>query len=317
MATLVVGVVFVQAQNGGSRSLNQMLGVLQPRELGPTVMGGRVSSIAVYEKEPRIFYVGTASGGVWKTTNAGITLNPVFHKEATVATGAVAVDQEDPDHVWVGTGEQNSRGSSSWGGGVYKSIDGGDTWEFMGLEETKHISKIIIHPTDSDTVFVAALGHLWGENEERGIYKTTDGGETWAKILYEDERSGFIDLQMDPSDPDKMLAASWERMRWAYKWASGGPATTLYRTTDGGDTWVESMDGIPEGDTGRIGISYHRANPNKVVISVEKAVVRNGRERTTDGGIYTSQDGGKSWTKKNDINPRPFYFSLPYYDPVD
>ena len=317
LALAVSSVAFSQAPAERVSGLPQFLEVLLPRELGPSVMGGRISSLAVYEKEPRIFYVGSASGGVWKTENAGITFRPVFYQEDTVATGAVAVDQNDPDHVWVGTGEQNSRGSSSWGGGVYVSKDGGETWTDKGLKETKHISRVIIHPTDPDTVFVAALGHLWGENEERGIYKTTDGGDTWVKVLYEDARSGFIALEMDPSDPDKMLAASWERMRWAYKWASGGPATTLYRTTDGGETWSKSMDGIPESDTGRIGLSYHRANPELVVATIEKAVVRDGGERTTDGGVYKSTNGGRSWKKVNDLNPRPFYFSLPVYDPVD
>ncbi|MCH7945825.1 MAG: hypothetical protein IIC73_07410, partial [Armatimonadetes bacterium] len=317
LALAVSSAVFAQGPAERVSSLAQFLDVLQPRELGPSVMGGRISGIAVYEKEPRIFYVASASGGLWKTENAGITLRPVFYKEAVVALGAVAVDQNDPDLVWVGTGEQNSRNSSSWGGGVYMSKDGGETWTYKGLKETKHISKVIIHPEDSDTVYVAALGHLWGENEERGIYKTTDGGESWTKVLYENERSGIIALEMDPQNPDNMLAASWERMRWAYKWASGGPATALYRSTDGGETWTKSMDGIPESDTGRIGISYHRANPKLVVATISKAVVRDGNERTTDGGVYKSTDGGKSWKKMNDLNPRPFYFSLPYYDPID
>ncbi|MEX2244362.1 MAG: hypothetical protein WD716_11020 [Fimbriimonadaceae bacterium] len=297
--------------------LDQFLSVIEPRELGPTVMGGRINSFAVYESDPRIYYVGTASGGVWKTENAGLTYRPVFYKESSAATGAVAVSQTDPNLVWVGTGEQNSRNSSSWGDGVYKSTDGGATWTNMGLRDSKHISEVRIHPTNPNIVYVAALGHLWGENDERGIYKTEDGGKTWTRILFESARSGFITLEVDPKNPNNMLAASWERMRWPYRWASGGAATFIYRTTNGGRTWSKAMKGIPEGDTGRIGISYFLKDPKIVVAVVEKAVTGQGANRKTDGGVYRSTDGGQSWTKVNDLNPRPFYFSQIHQDPVD
>ena len=300
-----------------SNRTDQILSMLQPRELGPTTMGGRITNLAVVEKEPRIFYVATASSGLWKTTNGGMTLTPVFHKETTVALGAVDIDQDNPDLVWVGTGEQNSRNSTSYGNGVYKSEDGGATWKHMGLAETLHISRIIVHPEDSDTVFVAALGHLWGENEERGIYKTTDGGETWKKVLYENERSGFIAMEMHPEDPDTIIAASWERMRWPYRWASGGPSSTIYKTTDGGDNWKPIMEGLPESDTGRVGLSYFRSDPDVIIASVEKPVRGEGEEREVLGGVYKSSNGGESWSKLNDINPRPFYFSVPVQDPVD
>ncbi|MCH7903077.1 MAG: hypothetical protein IH944_00760 [Armatimonadetes bacterium] len=308
---------FAQGPVARATGLSQFLTELSPRELGPTTMGGRVSDLAVYEKDPRIFFVATASGGVWKTTSAGVSFSPVFEKEGSSATGAVAIDQNNPDLVWVGTGEQNSRNSSSWGDGVYKSTDGGATWTNMGLAETKHISEIIIHPENSDIVFIAALGHLWGENEERGIYRTEDGGQTWEKILYEGPRSGFIDLDMSPSDPDTLLAVSWERMRWAYKWASGGESSYIYKSTDGGDTWKKVMDGIPGGDTGRIGISIMHSKPSIVIATVEKAREGTGRDRKQIGGLFKSTNGGNSWEKINDINPRPFYFSMPMQDPLD
>ena len=314
LAALVLGGA---AYPQGSTGLDQFLGAIQPREIGPTMMGGRIAEIAVYEKDPRIFYVATASGRLWKTTNAGLTFAPVFYKETSVSLGTVTVSQSDPNVVWVGTGEKDSRNSTSWGDGVYKSTDGGKTWTNMGLKDSMHIARVILNPAKPDTVFVAALGHLWGENDERGIYKSEDGGKTWTQVLSEGPRSGFIALEMDPKNPNNMLAASWERMRWPYKWAGGGPATHIYRTTDGGKTWKPAMKGIPEGDTGRIGISYFRQDPKIVVACVEKAPAGQGAATKSDGGIYRSTDGGESWTKVNDLDPRPFYFSQIRQDPVD
>ncbi len=314
---VLAALAFASAALAQDTGLAQYLGAIEPRELGPTVMGGRIAEVAVYEKQPRIYYVATASGGLWKTENAGLTYRPVFFKEKTVALGTVTVSQTDPNVVWVGSGEKDSRNSTSWGDGVYKSTDGGQTWTHMGLQDTKHISKIILHPTKPDTVYVAALGHLWGENEERGIYRSDDGGKTWRRILNENSRSGFIALEMDPKNPNNMLAASWERMRWPYKWASGGPSSTLYRTTDGGNTWRKSMDGMPAGDTGRMGISYFRKDPKIVVAIVEKGREGTGNQARALGGVYRSTDGGANWTKVNDLNPRPFYFSQIHQDPVD
>ncbi len=313
VALFLGSAVFAQ----GSAGLDQFLGTIQPRELGPTIMGGRINELAVYEKEPRIFYIATASGGLWKTENGGLTMRPVFYKESSVALGTVAVSQTDPNVVWVGTGEKDSRNSTSWGDGVYKSTDGGQTWTHMGLRDSKHISKIILHPTKPNTVYVAALGHLWGENEERGVYMSEDGGATWKRTLYENPRSGIIAMEMDPKNPNNMLAASWERMRWAYKWASGGPNSFIYRSTDGGKTWAKSMKGIPDGDTGRMGFSYFLKDPKIVMAIVEKAATGQAAARVTNGGVYRSTDGGQSWTKTNDLNPRPFYFSQIRQDPVD
>jgi photosystem II stability/assembly factor-like uncharacterized protein len=313
VALFLGSAVFAQ----GSAGLDQFLETIQPRELGPTIMGGRINELAVYEKDPRIFYVATASGGLWKTENGGVTMRPVFFKESSVALGTVAISQSDPNIVWVGTGEKDSRNSTSWGDGVYRSTDGGATWTHMGLRDSRHISKIILHPTKPNTVYVAALGHLWGENEERGVYMSEDAGATWKRTLYEGPRSGIIALEMDPKNPNNMLAASWERMRWAYKWASGGPSSFIYRSTDGGKTWAKSMKGIPDGDTGRIGVSYFAKDPKVVMAIVEKSATGQGASRVTNGGVFRSTDGGQSWTKTNDLNPRPFYFSQIRQDPVD
>lgn len=286
-----------------------LINSLPARALGPTTMGGRISDLAVFEKDPRIFYVATASGGLWKTENGGTTIRPVFYRESVVALGAATVSQSNPKVIWVGTGEQNNRNSTSWGGGVYKSEDGGQTWTFMGLKETRHISRIVIDPRNDNTVYVAALGQLWGPNPERGIYKTTDGGKTWSLILRgETDITGFTELQMDPKNPDTLLAASYERRRWAYKWQSGGPSTSIFKTTNGGRNWRRITKGIPDGPKGRIGISYFEANPKIVVASIE---------HRGQGGIYRSTDGGDSWTKVNNLNPRPFYFSKIRQDPLD
>jgi photosystem II stability/assembly factor-like uncharacterized protein len=271
-------------------------------------MGGRISDLAVYEKEPRIFYVGTASGGVWKTVNGGITLEPVMFKESSSSIGAVAVDPNNPDHVWAGTGEQNSRNSTTIGNGVFKSEDGGKTWKSVGLKKTRQIARIVIHPTDSNTVYVGALGHLWGSNDERGVYKTTDGGENWEKVLFVDEWTGIIEMILKPDDPDTIIAAAWQRRRYPWRWESGGPASALYKTTNGGKDWKKLTKGLPTTDIGRFGLSVMQSRPNVWVASVENK---------EEGGVYRSEDAGESWKKLNSINPRPFYFSKPMQDPTD
>lgn len=355
--------------------------VITPRQLGPTTMGGRIMDIAVYEKEPRIVYIASASGGLWKTENGGLTTQVVFDREATVSLGCVAVSQKDPNVVWVGTGEASSRNSTAWGDGVYKSTDGGKTWTNMGLKESMHIAEILIDPRNNDVVYVAALGRLWGENEERGVYKTTDGGKTWTKVLKTDNnRTGIGDLVMDPSNPNVLLAAAWERMRKAYDWTSGGPGSALYKTTDAGKTWKKITKGVPPSPLGRIGLAFYRKDPKMMVATIEyrpptdatpaarteggtapagggggtaggggggaAAGGAGGRPgggqgggggrpggggqggaggggggqggvRTFAGGTYVSKDHGDSWTKVNNLNPRPFYFSTPKVDPSD
>ncbi|MDK3156379.1 hypothetical protein QPK87_07290 [Kamptonema cortianum] len=304
---LIIAPLQAATAQSGSNDVSSLLQAITPRALGPTNMGGRISNIAVYEKEPRIFYVATASGGLWKTTSGGIKFSPVFEYERTVALGAVTIDQDNPDIVWLGTGEENSRNSTSWGDGLYKSTDGGKTWAHMGLKGSRHISQIVLHPKDKNTIYVGALGTLWGPNEERGLYKSTDGGKTWTKILHVGNQTGVIDLVVHPDKPDMMLVGMWQRNRLPYRWESGGPESGLHRTTDGGKTWTKVTKGMPAGDIGRIGLSAFRKNPNLVFATFENR----------EGGVFKSTDFGNSWEKMNSLNPRAFYYSTPYVDPND
>jgi photosystem II stability/assembly factor-like uncharacterized protein len=233
-------------------------------------MSGRIQDLAVYEADPRIFFVASASGGLWKTENGGNTFTALFDRENTVSLGAASVAQSNPDVVYVGTGEASSRNSVAWGDGVYKSTDGGKTWANVGLKETHHISAILIHPKNPDIVYVGALGRLWGTNKERGVYKTTDGGKTWRLVLHVNEKTGVGDLQMDPKNPEVLLCAMWQRIRRPYDFTSGGPGSGLWKTRDGGKNWSKITRGLPgEGPLGRIGLSYMRSKPNIVIATVE------------------------------------------------
>ncbi|MFH1746842.1 MAG: hypothetical protein ABIG44_07325, partial [Planctomycetota bacterium] len=221
------------------------------RCIGPANMGGRITDIAVYEADTSTWWIATASGGLLKTDNNGITFEHQFDHESTVSIGAVAVAQSDRNIVWVGTGESNPRNSVSWGDGVYKSTDGGQSWTNMGLRDSFQIGRIAIHPTNPDIVYVGALGRLWGSNEQRGLFKTTDGGKTWNQVLYVDDQTGVIDLQMNPQEPETLLVATYQRQRDGYdsndparKW---GPGSGLYKTTDGGETWRKLTKGLPTG----------------------------------------------------------------------
>ncbi|MCW5935821.1 MAG: hypothetical protein KIT11_00750 [Fimbriimonadaceae bacterium] len=287
--------------------LAQMLGRLAPRELGPTTMGGRIMDIDADPKAPRRFYVAFASGGLWKTETAGTVMTPVFDRMPTQCFGAVAIDPNAPNTVWAATGEASSRNSTSWGGGVYKSSDGGETWNLTGLTETEHVGRIAVNPKDSRQVLVAALGRLWGENPDRGIYKTKDGGATWNKVLDVGPKAGGVDVVFDPKNPKVVMAATWQRQRMAYNFYSRGPGSGLWRSTDGGDTWKRVTGGIPEGDLGRIGIAVMHNNPKIWVATID----------AKEGGVYRSTDGGQNWAKVNTLNPRPFYFSRPVQDPQD
>jgi photosystem II stability/assembly factor-like uncharacterized protein len=275
------------------------------REIGPATMGGRVDDYAVVESNPNIVYVATASGGVFKTVNGGISWKPVFDDQPISTIGDVTVSQSEPDVVWVGTGEANNRQSSSWGAGVYKSSDGGKTWNNMGLKDTHHIPRIVIHPSNTNVVYVAAQGHLWGPNEERGVFKTTDGGKTWTKALFIDKDTGVTDLVMDPSNPDTLYAAAYQRRRTAFGMNGGGPGSGIYRTTDGGATWKKLTNGLPKTDMGRIGLDVFRRNSNVVYACIE----------SEDSGVYRSDDKGETWTKMSNYNPRPMYFSQIRIDP--
>lgn len=284
----------------------QVLDSLVWRCIGPANMGGRIDDFAVVESDPHIIYVGTASGGVWKTTNNGITWEPIFDDQSTNTIGDVTVAPSQPDTVWVGTGEPNNRQSSSWGNGVYKSTDGGETWTNMGLEDTHHIGRIVIHPTNPDIVYVAALGHLWGPNEQRGLYKTADGGKTWTNTKFIDVNTGFVDVAMDPNNPDTLYAAAYQRRRRGWGFNGGGPGSGLYKTTDGGENWVKLVNGLPDGDLGRIGLDIYRRNP-----SIVYAIVEHRKKR----GVYRSEDKGSTWTRMSATNPRPMYYSQIRIDP--
>ncbi|AXT50578.1 hypothetical protein D1818_06935 [Aquimarina sp. BL5] len=283
---------------------------MNPRNIGPGGMSGRVTSIDVVTSDPDIMYAGTASGGLWKSTSGGIKWEPVFDKQVTASIGAVAIQQSNPSVIWVGTGEGNPRNSLNGGYGIYKSLDGGKNWKLMGLEKTRHIHRVIVDPTDPNTVYVAAIGSPWGEHPERGVFKTTDGGETWNKVLFANNKTGAADLIMDPSNPNKLIAALWEHKRDPWFFKSGGEGSGLYITHDGGKTWEERTDedGLPKGDLGRIGVAISRNKPNTVYALIE----------AKKNALYKSEDGGFNWKKindKNDIGNRPFYYSEIYVDP--
>jgi photosystem II stability/assembly factor-like uncharacterized protein len=310
MVTVIWGVLAVAAFAGPADqpSPTDKLKDLEFREIGPATMGGRIDDFAVVESNPNIVFVGVASGGVWKTTNNGTTWEPVFDKESVSTIGGIAIAPSDPSVVWVGTGEANNRQSSSWGDGAYKSLDAGKTWQKMGLAATHHIGRIVIHPKNSDVVYVAAQGHLWGPNAERGVYKTTDGGKTWAQVLKINADTGVSDLAMDPESPDTLYAAAYERRRTPYGFNGGGTDSAIYKTTDGGATWKKLMKGLPYengGDTGRIGLDICRKDPNIVYALVQHE----------KGGIYRSEDKGETWKKMSDTNPRPSYYSQVRVDP--
>ncbi len=297
----------------------ELLNGLPLRNIGPATMSGRIVDLAVLESDPYTFYAATATGGVWKTTDNGISFEPIFENEATHSVGAIALNQNHPEIIWVGTGERANRQSSSWGDGVYKSMDGGETWENVGLKDSHHIGRIVLHPTDSLVAYVAAMGHLWGANEERGLYKTSDGGQSWERLIYVDEDTGVVDVAMDPSDPDILYAATYQRRRRPYGFHGGGPGSGLHKSTDGGETWEELTNGLPEGDYGRIGISIYRSNPEVVFISLEQGFQYNASTAYNErrAGLYRSKDKGESWELMSDWNPRPMYASQPLVDPSD
>ena len=283
---------------------------MNPRNIGPGGMSGRVTSIDVVETNPEIIYVGTASGGIWKSTSGGIKWDPIFEKELTASIGAVAIQQSNPSIIWAGTGEGNPRNSLNGGFGIYKSLDAGKTWKTMGLEKTRHIHRILIHPKNPDIVYVGAIGSPWGEHKERGVYKTTDGGKNWTQILFTNNKSGAADLIMDPENPNKIIAAIWEHKRDPWFFKSGGKGSGLYITHDGGENWkkITEKEGFPKGDLGRIGVAIAPNNPNVIYALVE----------AKKNALYKSEDGGFKWNKINDkpgIGNRPFYYSEIYVDP--
>jgi photosystem II stability/assembly factor-like uncharacterized protein len=299
----------IAAQTQVAGQINEAIfKTLQFRALGPAIMGGRIDDFAVVESNPSMIFAATASGGLWKTVNNGTTWEPVFDNESHSSIGDVAIVQSNPDIVWAGTGEPNNRQSSSWGNGIYKSTDGGKTWTNVGLKDSHHIGRIVIDPKNPDVVYVAALGHLWGANAERGLYKTTDGGKTWIKSLFINEDTGFTDVTMDPEDSQTIYAAAYQRRRTPSGFNGGGPGSALYKTTDGGTTWTKLTSGLPEGDAGRIGIDVYRKDSKIVYLTYEHA---------TESGIYRSDDKGATWKKMSITNPRPMYYSQIRIDPTN
>lgn len=277
------------------------------RYVGPVIAGGRITDVEVVRGDASHWFVGAASGGVFETRNHGVTWKPIFDGAANLSVGDIALAPSDPTEIWVGTGEANNRNSSPWGAGIYHSTDGGKSWAFKGLEETRHIGRVVVHPTDPRTVWVAALGHLFGPNPERGVYKTTDGGATWRNVLYIDENTGVVDLALHPANPDVMYAAAYPRRRRAWGFVGGGPTGGIHRSTDGGATWTRVTSGLPQGDVGRIGFSVWPRDPNVVVAIVE----------ARGGGVFRADDSGLTWGKLSGINPRPMYYSKVRVDPND
>ncbi len=286
-------------------------GEIQARQIGPAAMSGRIAALDAVNKDDRIIYVGAASGGVWKSKNRGLSFTPIFD-DHIMSIGAIDIDQNHPDTVWVGTGEPWTRNSTSVGMGVYKTTDGGESWKLMGLENTERIGRIIVHPENPDVVYVAALGTLWAPNEDRGVFKTTDGGTTWEKVLFVDENTGAADISIDPNNPDILFAGVWDFRRKAWTFRSGGTGSGLYKSTDGGDTWEHiSGNGLPEETLGRIAVSISPVVEGRVYALIEAK---------EEGGLYRSDDFGDTWEKKNSttaVKERPFYFSNIYADPID
>ncbi len=311
MRKLIVTVLFLLTASSARATLDPgLLAGMKARSIGPAGMSGRVPAIAAVESNPNIVYAGSASGGVWKSVNGGLTWTPVFDDQAVASIGAVAIYQANPDIVWVGTGEGNPRNSASVGQGVYRSLDGGRTWQHLGLEKTERIYRVVLHPSNPDIAWVSALGQEWGENPERGVFKTEDGGKTWNKVLYVDERTGASDLVMDPRNPNKLFASLWQYRRWPWYFKSGGPGSGLYVTLDGGRNWREitETEGMPKGNLGRIGIAISHSNPDIVYATVE----------AEKSAIVRSDDGGRTWrtvNQRHDANPRPFYFADIRVDP--
>src|SRR5437764_5905031 len=321
------------------------------RGIGPASMGGRIDDIAGVDSNPYIYYVGSATGGVWKTTNNGTTFTPIFDTYSTASIGDIAIAPSNPDIVWVGTGEPNNRQSSSFGDGIYKSTDAGATFTRMGLADSQTIARIVIDPKDPNVVYVAVLGHLFGPNKERGVFKPTDGGRTWNNVKYIDENTGFTDLVMDPVDNKTLYAASYQRRRTSWGFNGGGPGSGLWKTTDAGKTWTRIQgNGFPEGLLGRMGIDASRSNPNIIYAQIEvgASTGTGGEEQTLAGGasptptpspsatptgsptpdpkksgVWRSDDKGKTWRVMSTCfnaggcteNNRPMYYSQIRVDP--
>jgi len=299
-------ILMVTVLLAGQKTDMELFSGIKPRNIGPGGMSGRVTAFAVDPGNENIFYVGTASGGLWKTVNAGTTFTPIFDNEAVASIGALAIDPLRPDIIWAGTGEGNPRNSVTGGYGIYKSTDGGKSWKCMGLELTRYIHRIIVDPIDPDIIFAGAIGNPWAPHSERGLYRSTDGGLTWQRILFTNETSGVADMVMDPSNPGKIFVAMWDHQRWPWFFRSSPEGSGLWLTRDGGETFTRLTDGLPA-EAGRIGIAIAASDPNYVYAYVE----------SKPSAIYRSTDGGLRWEKRGEknIGSRPFYYAEIFVDP--
>ena len=312
---LVLGIAMLPfssgAQNSSSIDLKNLFGDLRARHIGPALMSGRINDMEVHPTNNQIIYAGTAGGGVWKSNDAGTTFNPIFDDHSQ-SIGAVAIDPNNPDNViYVGTGETWTRNSVSYGDGLYKSTDGGSNWKKLGFDKSERIANIIVNPKNSNEVYVAVLGALWSDSDERGVYKSSDAGETWEKILYIDEKTGAADMTMDPKDPSILYASMWEFRRTAWSFSSGGDNSALYKSSDAGETWNKIHNGFPDGQLGRLAIAVAPSDSNILYTVIEA-------EDPKRKGLYRSDDAGANWKQLNNdfgITVRPFYFSRITVDP--
>ncbi len=282
---------------------------LQWRAVGPALTSGRIADIALHPDNPFVYYVATASGGVWKTINNGLTYQPIFDSQGSYSIGCITLDPNNPNVVWVGTGENNNQRSVSYGDGVYKSIDGGKSWKHMGLKNSEHIGKIIVHPENSDVVFVAAIGPLWSKGGDRGLYKSVDGGANWETVLEVDEHTGVNDLVMDPRNPDVLYASTLQRRRHVYTYVGGGPGSGMHKSTDGGANWTKINNGLPTVELGRIGLSISPADPEIIYAIVEAA--------DRKGGFYRTTNRGASWEKRSSYASSGNYYQEIIADPIE
>ncbi|HTS78230.1 MAG TPA: hypothetical protein VMG40_18605 [Bryobacteraceae bacterium] len=307
MSLICIGPLAAQrGGRGGGEGADPFSG-LRLRSIGPASASGRVTSFAVNPENPAEYYVGVASGGVWKTLNNGITWTPVFDNEGSYSIGTVTLDPKNPSTVWVGTGENNSQRSVSWGDGIYRSDDGGRSWRHLGLENSQHIARIAIDPRDSSVVYVASQGPLWSSGGDRGVFKTTDGGKTWKNVLTISENTGVTDIAIDPTDPDRLLAASYQRARRQWTLIDGGPESEIYKSDDAGKTWRRVRAGLPQGDVGRIGVTFSPAQAHLVYAKIEAS--------NNQSGFYVSHDSGESWERRAAFEGTPMYYGQIIADP--
>ncbi len=325
------GTFFTLAPGSGQQAVpisEAELAGIHPRVIGPAVTGGRITDVDVDPSDPSIVYVATAAGGLWKSTNRTHEWTNVFADQPVSTFGAVTLAPSNPNVLYAGTGEPNNRNSTSWGNGVYRSDDGGESWRHLGLEGTRHVGEILVHPTDPEVAYVAGLGNLWAPGPERGVFRTTDGGQSWEKVLYLDDFTGAVDLAMDPTDPNVIYAGMYARLRKAWGFNGGGPNGGIYKTTDGGASWEKLAGGLPEGDVGRIGLDISRSDPNVLVAMVEapnppppggrpagQGGFGRGNREPSGTGTWRTEDGGATWEQLSDQNQRPMYYSHVFIHP--